>query len=35
VRLLVADKAAAARTQGSWLQFDIPSVTDHEVIVIG
>jgi hypothetical protein len=33
-RLLVADTAAPAAADGEWVEFVVPSVTDHEVVVL-
>lgn len=33
-RLLVADGAAAPAVGDGWLQLEVPSVTDHEVVVV-
>jgi hypothetical protein len=35
VRFLVARRGAEASVRDGWLQFEIPSIRDHEVIVVG
>ena len=35
MRLLVSDKRITGRTDGGWLQFELPRLLDHEVVVLG
>ena len=35
VQLLVGGGAPALRTQGEWVELTVPSVLDHEVVVLG